>query len=299
MWPPPWTHARRALGPGRCRTTTSSAERQRPAGPRVLGERGPRGRPPVLCRLHGRTAPGRAHLPTPSVARSPWPISASCRGVSTRRCAPTSRRCGCARQPGGPVLRGTADMYVGMSEIHRERDDVPAATQYLLTSEELGEHTGLPQNPYRWRVAMARLREAEGDLDGALELLEDAERLYVSDFFPDVRPVPALRARVQLAAGSWPRRSVGHASGGCRSTTTSATCASSSTSPWPGCSWPGTRSERRSTPCQEATGCSSACCAAAEAGGGPAASSKSWCCRRSRSSCRATPRPRSYRWSAR
>ena len=27
---------------------------------------------------------------------------------------------------------------------------------------------------YRWRVAMARIREAEGDLDGALELLDEA-----------------------------------------------------------------------------------------------------------------------------
>ncbi|MFZ0166488.1 MAG: hypothetical protein WAL12_23155, partial [Trebonia sp.] len=106
-----------------------------------------------------------------------------------------------ASQPGGAVLRGTADMYVGMSEVHRERDDLPAATEHLLRSQELGEHNGLPQNRYRWRVAMARIREAEGDLDGALDLLNEAERLYVGDFFPNVRPVPALRARVQIAQG--------------------------------------------------------------------------------------------------
>ena len=69
-----------------------------------------------------------------------------------------------ASQPGGAVLRGTADMYVGMSEVHRERGDLPAATGQLLRSQELGEHTGLPQNRYRWRVAMARVRQAEGDL---------------------------------------------------------------------------------------------------------------------------------------
>ena len=104
-------------------------------------------------------------------------------------------------EPGGPVLRGTADMYVGMSEVCRERDDLPAATQHLLRSQELGEHTGLPQNRYRWRVAMARVREAEGDLGGALDLLNEAERLYVGDFFPNVRPVPALKARVWIAQG--------------------------------------------------------------------------------------------------
>jgi LuxR family maltose regulon positive regulatory protein len=105
-------------------------------------------------------------------------------------------------QQGGQVLRGTADIHVGMSELHRERDDLPAATRHLLTSQELGEHTGLPQNRYRWRVAMARIREAEGNLDAALDLLNEAERLYVADFFPNVRPVPALKARVLIMQAS-------------------------------------------------------------------------------------------------
>ena len=106
-----------------------------------------------------------------------------------------------AAEPGGPLLRGTADMYVGMSEVHRERGDLAAATRDLLRSQELGEHMGLPQNRHRWRVAMAGIRQAEGDPGGALDLLNEAERLYVSDFFPNVRPIPALRARVQIAQG--------------------------------------------------------------------------------------------------
>jgi LuxR family maltose regulon positive regulatory protein len=107
-----------------------------------------------------------------------------------------------ASKQDGPVLRGTADMYVGMSGVHREYDDLQAATQWLLRSQELGEHVGLPQNRYRWRVAMARIRQAEGDLPGALDLLNEAERLYVGDFFPNVRPVPALKARVLIAQGN-------------------------------------------------------------------------------------------------
>ena len=107
-----------------------------------------------------------------------------------------------AAEQGGPVLRGTADMYVGMSEVDRERDNLHAAHRHLLTSQELGEHNGLPQNQYRWRVAMARIRQAEGDLAGALELLNEAERLYMGDMFPNVRPVPALKARVWIAQGS-------------------------------------------------------------------------------------------------
>ncbi len=106
-----------------------------------------------------------------------------------------------ATDQGAPVLRGTADLYVGMSELHREHNDLHAATQHLLSSQKLGDFTGLPRNRYRWCVAMARIRETHGDLDGALDLLHDAERLYVSDFFPNVRPVAALKTRVWVAQG--------------------------------------------------------------------------------------------------
>ncbi len=106
-----------------------------------------------------------------------------------------------AAAQGGQVLRGTADMYVGMAALHRERDDLASANELLLRSQELGEHLGLPQNPHRWRVATARVREAEGDLDAAANLLADADRVYAGDFSPDVRPIPAMRARVWLAQG--------------------------------------------------------------------------------------------------
>ena len=106
-----------------------------------------------------------------------------------------------AAEQGGPVLRGTADMYVGMSEVYLERGDLRAATQRLLQSQELGEDNGLPQNRYRWRAAMARIRQAEGNLGGALDLLNEAERWYVGDFFPNVRPVAALTARAWVAQG--------------------------------------------------------------------------------------------------
>jgi LuxR family maltose regulon positive regulatory protein len=94
-------------------------------------------------------------------------------------------------------------MHVGMSERWLERNDVPAARQHLLSSQELGALGGLPQNRYRWRVAMAGILVAEGDPDGALDLLDEAERRYVSDFFPNVRPVAAIRTSVWLAQGRW------------------------------------------------------------------------------------------------
>jgi LuxR family maltose regulon positive regulatory protein len=92
-------------------------------------------------------------------------------------------------------------MHVGMSRIACERNDLEAATRHLLRSQELGEHAGLPQNPYRWRVAMARVLQARGDLRGALRHLDEADHLYTADFTPNVRPVPALTARLSAAQG--------------------------------------------------------------------------------------------------
>ncbi|HEX9036958.1 MAG TPA: LuxR C-terminal-related transcriptional regulator [Ktedonobacterales bacterium] len=102
---------------------------------------------------------------------------------------------------GATALRGTADLYVGMSELYREHDDLHAAMQFLRRGQELGERNGVPQNQYRWRVTMARIQEAQGDLDGALDLLNEAERVYVRDFFPTARPVGAHRARLWVKQG--------------------------------------------------------------------------------------------------
>lgn len=92
-------------------------------------------------------------------------------------------------------------MYVGMSDLYREYNDLKTATQHLLTSQALGEHAGLLSNPYRWCAAMARIRETQGDLDEALDLLDQAERLYNSNFSPNVRPIRTRKTRVWVAQG--------------------------------------------------------------------------------------------------
>jgi LuxR family transcriptional regulator, maltose regulon positive regulatory protein len=89
-------------------------------------------------------------------------------------------------------------MYVGTSELYREWNELDAATLAVQKSRELGEQMGFSQNGYRWRVALARIREATGDLTGALDLLQEAEPLYMSDFSPNARPIEALKARVLL-----------------------------------------------------------------------------------------------------
>jgi len=101
----------------------------------------------------------------------------------------------------GAVVRGTADMHVGLADLYYELDDLAAAKRELARSLELGEHTALPQNAYRYRVVMAKVSAAEGELDAAVDLLDDAARVYVGDFSPNVRPVPAVRAGMWLTQG--------------------------------------------------------------------------------------------------
>jgi LuxR family maltose regulon positive regulatory protein len=106
-----------------------------------------------------------------------------------------------ANQDGGAVARGTADIHASLAILHLEHGALDSAREHLARSGELGEAFGLPQYPYRLRVAQAGLALAEGRPTDALTLLLEAERRYVSDFFPNVRPVPALIADAQIRLG--------------------------------------------------------------------------------------------------
>jgi LuxR family transcriptional regulator, maltose regulon positive regulatory protein len=102
---------------------------------------------------------------------------------------------------GEPVLQGTAELYLGLSELYHEWGNPEAARQHLMRSEELGELAALPDWPYPLYLVQARIKEAHGDLDGALELLDKAERLYHRGPVPNVRPIAALKTGVWLGQG--------------------------------------------------------------------------------------------------
>ena len=102
---------------------------------------------------------------------------------------------------GGALPPPASDLFVGLGELRYEHGDLEGASGDLQRSRELSAHGGISEHRHRWYVAMARLAEAEGDLDGALDLLDEAEHLYVSSPAPDVRPIAAVRARVWVRQG--------------------------------------------------------------------------------------------------
>jgi LuxR family maltose regulon positive regulatory protein len=143
---------------------------------------------------------------------------------------------------------------------------------------------------------MARVREAEGDLDGAATLLAEAERVYAGDFSPDVRPIAAMRARVLIAQGSWVdalswARDRGLSADDDLSylrefehvTLARALLARS-------------RSERAGPPLESAVGLLQRLLRRPRPAAGRGAPSRSWCCRQSRSRYGATSLQRWSRW---
>jgi LuxR family maltose regulon positive regulatory protein len=100
-----------------------------------------------------------------------------------------------------PMLPGLADLHLGLCDLFCEQNDIEAATRQLRQGEELGKQAPLRQTAYRLARARARLRHMHHDLDGALVLLDEAERLYVGGVVPEVRPVAALRARWWVTQG--------------------------------------------------------------------------------------------------
>lgn len=100
-----------------------------------------------------------------------------------------------------PAPQGTADLHVVLSEVYLEQNEPDLARQHLETYKELGPYAALVEPRHRWYCAMARLQEASGEPERALELLDEAERQYVGGPVLQIQPIPELRARVWLRQG--------------------------------------------------------------------------------------------------
>jgi LuxR family transcriptional regulator, maltose regulon positive regulatory protein len=116
-----------------------------------------------------------------------------------------------AEAHGSRVARATAELHVGLSELDVEAGDLESARQHLEPAAALADRAGMNEGRYRWFVASGLLAKADGEPEEALMLLDQAAALYRPGFFPEVRPIPALKARIWIAqgnladAGAWAR----------------------------------------------------------------------------------------------
>jgi len=103
-----------------------------------------------------------------------------------------------------PTPPETDELYLGLSELHREWGDLGSATRFLDAVAQFVGRTEHRINRQRWCTAMARALEARGDLPGALGLLDEAESHDVRTPIPRVRPIAAMKVRIWIVQGRVP-----------------------------------------------------------------------------------------------
>ena len=106
-----------------------------------------------------------------------------------------------AEAHGARVARATAELHVGLSEIDVEAGDLESARRHLEAAAGSADRGGMNESRFRWFVAMGLLARADGDPEGAVQLLDQAEQLYRPGFYPEVRPIAAIKARIWIAQG--------------------------------------------------------------------------------------------------
>ena len=127
------------------------------------------------------------------------------------------RALGFAGERGDDSLSATGEVHVTMGELLYEWDDFNSAEDRLTEGVRLAERTGQFGSLVDGYVSLSRLKQAQGDTDGALEAAWKAERLArssgVSQFIAEVA---AWKSRLRLAQGElaaatseWERVSVG------------------------------------------------------------------------------------------
>ena len=102
---------------------------------------------------------------------------------------------------GEPYPRATADLHTWLADLALCRNDLAEAEDELATAAALAERASITENQHQWPTVAAGVRAAQGEYEQALRLLNEATRLYRAGFYPDLRPLAAVKARVHLTRG--------------------------------------------------------------------------------------------------
>ncbi len=103
---------------------------------------------------------------------------------------------------GMAAARATADLHVQLAELDLDSGDLASAEEHLLAANPLEAYEPSNESRYRWFTAAARLAVSRGDHQRALELLDEADEHYLPGYYPNVRPIAAMKARVWILNGT-------------------------------------------------------------------------------------------------
>ncbi len=201
-WPARIAHAQRALEFVRRGRPPRARRRGGAPGPRALDERDLDAAHRWYAEAACEPASGRASLRRRRLRARHWLTSGSPRAGSRDADAHYERGLRLATPPGGPVAAGRGGHARGHERARSASATISRPPRSIcVRAASWATRTACRRTPTarasRWRGS-GRPKEI---WTARSELLDEAERLYVGDFSPDVRPIAALRARVLDRAG--------------------------------------------------------------------------------------------------
>ncbi len=106
-------------------------------------------------------------------------------------------------QQSGPTSPVASLAYLGLGELLRERNDLDGAERYLTEGVELGKQLGNAELFVDGYIALAWVKQAQGDVDGACATLQEAEQLVRGQAsLWTWAELDAHRARLWIAQGN-------------------------------------------------------------------------------------------------
>ena len=99
------------------------------------------------------------------------------------------------------LLRTAVSLHRGLGKLLYKQGDLEGAKQHFDTCQNLSNQAGVGDVDFRLFVAQALLKRSEGDLTGAIELLDKAQATFTPGRILEFAPITALKSRMLIADG--------------------------------------------------------------------------------------------------